>query len=395
MEGIISDVDTVRQRLTPAHIGLFSYVPKKPATSFDKAKTQYSKDKGTHCVAKQTIGRGDILIREQPFIRQLDRDHLKDHCSWCFAHFDLVYMDDLYFCRNEEDCNWFAQYCSPRCEQASWNAGHCIMCRFPELEWLDRNTLFALTGYIASLSHGQGSLFFLLYIEMTRTLTFIRLTDKIPGLVSNMELETESRINKLKQQFKMVAELFYLNDKAIEKLVEIYLQIKCNTFTVKAIEDLEDYGYVVSRDYTNLGKAVYLSASKLNHSCDPNALVSFGEVQNVCELKIQCIKGPVKEGQEVTISYGPLATKMKKEERRKLLKDNYYFDCQCSACDETNENSPDKIYKCQICKSGKLYRQQTACNECGQEPHWPFFLKVSRVYYSNEVMDVYFTIASC
>lgn len=210
-----------------------------------------------------------------------------------------------------------------------------------------------------------------------------------------MELETESRINKLKQQFKMVAELFYLNDKAIEKLVEIYLQIKCNTFTVKAIEDLEDYGYVVSRDYTNLGKAVYLSASKLNHSCDPNALVSFGEVQNVCELKIQCIKGPVKEGQEVTISYGPLATKMKKEERRKLLKDNYYFDCQCSACDETNENSPDKIYKCQICKSGKLYRQQTACNECGQEPHWPFFLKVSRVYYSNEVMDVYFTIASC
>lgn len=194
--------------------------------------------------------------------------------------------------------------------------------------------------------------------------------------MSNIELETSSRIAEIRKQFTMVADLFYLNEKDIESLVEIYLQVKCNTFTVKAIEDLDDYGLVVSRDYTKLGEAVYLSASKVNHSCAPNSLVSFGEGKNLCELKIQCTKGPIKDGQEVTISYGPLATKNSKEERRKILKDNYYFDCQCSACDEASENSPDKIYKCQICKNGRLYRQQSTCKECGQEPHWPFFLKV-------------------
>jgi hypothetical protein len=374
MEGRLENVDELHKRLTPGHIGLFTYVPTNtPTVAWSKAKTCLTKDKGTHCVAKQSIGRGDTLIREQPFIRQVNGEYVTDHCSWCFQHFDMAVADDMCFCRNE-DCLWMINYCSDKCEREGWNSGHGITCRFAEMEWLEGDIMFALKGYIRSLSYRHGM--------NTREVVGKEETkfdnlDKIPGLVSNIELESTSRIEEIKAKFKMVGELFYLNEKDIERLVEIYFQIKCNSFTVKAIEHLNDvdYGYVVSREFTSLGKAVYLSASKVNHSCDPNSLVSFGEEENICEINIRSTKN-VKEGQELTISYGPLATKLNKQERHKILKDNYYFDCQCSACDENSENSPDKIYKCQFCKNGRLYRQQTTCSQCGQEPHWPYFLKV-------------------
>lgn len=134
---------------------------------------------------------------------------------------------------------------------------------------------------------------------------------------------------------KTLASLFYLEDYAMDGIADILSQIKCNSFAIKQAASIAvDSSLVVSRESIHLGQAVYLSASRFNHSCDPNALALFGSDGNPCQLQVQMIKA-VNAGQEVTISYGPLATKHTKNDRKKKLKDDYYFDCQCISCQDT------------------------------------------------------------
>lgn len=116
-------------------------------------------------------------------------------------------------------------------------------------------------------------------------------------------------------------------------LVEILSQIKCNSFAVKQAASVAvDSSFVVSRESIHLGQAVYLSASRFNHSCDPTAIALFGT--DPCQIQVQMIK-PVNAGDEVNISYGPLATKHLKKERQQKLYDDYFFTCECVSCNDT------------------------------------------------------------
>lgn len=137
----------------------------------------------------------------------------------------------------------------------------------------------------------------------------------------------------LEKKIAKISSVFYLEDNAIFSLLQIFNQIKCNSFAIKQAASIPvDSSFVVSRESIHLGRAVYLSASKFNHSCDPSALVVFGDSDNPCQLQVQSTKGSVYSGQEITISYGPLATKHTTRERKAKLKSDYYFDCECDAC---------------------------------------------------------------
>jgi hypothetical protein len=73
----------------------------------------------------------------------------------------------------------------------------------------------------------------------------------------------------------------------------------------------------------------------------------------------------------VVIKTGNNIYKVFRREMRQLL--SFFF----------NSNSPDSIYKCQICKTGRLYRQQSKCSHCEQPPYWAHFLKVRLVVLSR------------
>jgi hypothetical protein len=143
-----------------------------------------------------------------------------------------------------------------------------------------------------------------------------------------------SQLQSYRQKFDNIASLFYLSNYTIDCLVTILLQIKCNAFAIKSATNRSvGSDLVVSRDFITAGRAIYQAASRLNHDCSPNALVSFGESdQHPCQIRVQCVNGPIASGQEVTISYGPLATAHSRDERKKKLIDGYFFECQCSAC---------------------------------------------------------------
>lgn len=74
----------------------------------------------------------------------------------------------------------------------------------------------------------------------------------------------------------------------------------------------------------NLGTGIYLSISKLDHSCAPNCVVVFDGIK----ADVRVIKGFASEAP--VISYASLLSI--RDDRQKFLKENYYFTCVCSRC---------------------------------------------------------------
>ncbi|KAI8365772.1 hypothetical protein BD560DRAFT_401665 [Blakeslea trispora] len=341
-------IDQLHERLTPAHIRSLTEKCPQHKGSQNKIKDQHTAERGQHYVATEKIQQGELLMTEEPFIRQLNKDHWKDHCYYCFGSLNSSVIN----CRNT-DCKWLVHYCSKVCEERSWFSIHYWLCDFPELQNQDCDVLFAFQGFIA----GQ--------------------TKTLPGLISNQELHGKNTLADYREKFNMLSNIFHLSSSIVDTLVTIFCQIRCNTFAVKQARNKQvGADLVVEREHIILGRAVYLMASKLNHDCDPNSIVSFGNGDiNLCQMQVRCSKKQIDPKQEITISYGPLASVHSQDERQKKLKQDYFFDCRCSSCEDKNQHNPDAIYKCQFCKTGKMYRQQFKCPECQQEAHWPYFIK--------------------
>ncbi|ESO08000.1 hypothetical protein HELRODRAFT_169718 [Helobdella robusta] len=78
---------------------------------------------------------------------------------------------------------------------------------------------------------------------------------------------------------------------------------------------------------TSIGLALYSNISMFNHSCFPDADFIFQTGKCI----VRCIK-PIEKGKSIRVDYGYLFYAVPKPERKKALKEQYYFDCQCKAC---------------------------------------------------------------
>ncbi|CAE7576461.1 SET5 [Symbiodinium natans] len=81
-------------------------------------------------------------------------------------------------------------------------------------------------------------------------------------------------------------------------------------------------------------QAIFVKASRLNHSCQPNAewqVDAVGEAKHAPTLSLRT-KQRVKKGEELTIDYIRELPDLKQSERRKLLQQDYGFLCTCTRC---------------------------------------------------------------
>ncbi|KAF1983591.1 SET domain-containing protein [Aulographum hederae CBS 113979] len=81
---------------------------------------------------------------------------------------------------------------------------------------------------------------------------------------------------------------------------------------------------------------LFPTASRLNHSCLPNAYWSFNTtddegMEGLMEVRATHV---IQAGEEILITYVP--TLSTKEERRELLWEGYGFECHCVACEGKN-----------------------------------------------------------
>jgi hypothetical protein len=91
-----------------------------------------------------------------------------------------------------------------------------------------------------------------------------------------------------------------------------------------------------------LGYAVYLIGSAINHSCQPNCIVRYSRlkpnstISSVADLlktrlEVISLRKMARE-EEVTISYGPIASRNDFKFRQRMLIDQYLFRCRCTVC---------------------------------------------------------------
>lgn len=87
----------------------------------------------------------------------------------------------------------------------------------------------------------------------------------------------------------------------------------------------------------NEGVALYTLQSAANHSCSPNAEVSF--THNNTKLSLVALKD-IKEDDEIFISYLDECTLHRsKKSRQNQLMENYLFICNCEKCLVENDES--------------------------------------------------------
>lgn len=117
-------------------------------------------------------------------------------------------------------------------------------------------------------------------------------------------------------------------------VLTILLQVCVNSFNI------------VNGEMQPVGTGVYLAPSIIDHSCAPNAVVTFDGF----ELKVQAIQDlPCLDWDAIRICYIDLMNC--NSDRMKELKERYYFDCDCPRCHSDNIDRYHYAAKCQDCGS--------------------------------------------
>jgi SET and MYND domain-containing protein len=127
-----------------------------------------------------------------------------------------------------------------------------------------------------------------------------------------------------------------------------------------------------------LGVGVYPRASMINHSCRPNAVQSFwlSSTERLPPMLQITMCRNAKVGEEVTISYCDVS--VPRYDRRKELKRNYNFCCECMLCQDLERDDALIGLRCSSHKcKGRVktsagshemayIKRQYFCDECGR-----------------------------
>uniref|UniRef100_A0A672K6K1 Protein-lysine N-methyltransferase SMYD4 n=1 Tax=Sinocyclocheilus grahami TaxID=75366 RepID=A0A672K6K1_SINGR len=176
------------------------------------------------------------------------------------------------------------------------------------------------------------------------------------------------------------------------------MQLRCNTQAVTAVMVKEESGMAVqSSSEIRIATAIFPVLSLLNHSCSPNTSISFTTgCQTDVLNQFGCSEGHIDHpktshsgvtvtvraskdlipGQEILHCYGPHCSRMEVKERQRLLLEQYYFHCNCQACQrdltEGSQNATEnaapglKCVKCEKPLQGK-YLYMCSGPSCGHQ----------------------------
>jgi hypothetical protein len=105
--------------------------------------------------------------------------------------------------------------------------------------------------------------------------------------------------------------------------------LRSNSFTVNATAEASTTSQAKLTELAHVGRgvAIYAGASRINHSCNPNAVAAF----DGCCISI-VLTCEVSAGEEICISYGPDAWRDPYQQRQRHLSSCYCFSCECDSC---------------------------------------------------------------
>ena len=301
--------------------------------------------------------RGEEVFRDaKPFIYYVLPDYRKIVCDWC-----------LKMCENEgilkacARCKW-VYYCDQTCQQEAWNSHHKSECKYlqkqnmpqPVKEHFDGNCHDIQLGHLKMLKT-------ILKLKNSGREDFFQLPNGKRRYFTDL-MSNAYELRKQKEQMNQ-SKAYYIQ----------YAVFK--TWIGDAMPSFTDYFEIMGKWQTNatsisamnfcspviIASGLYLGYSSFDHSCAPNASwINVGK-----EMVVRAIED-VENLSEIRISYfDTRAIGDKTHERRKYLRENYFFDCNCARCEDPNSDAKFASLKCKSCP-GWVHESTKICSSCHQ-----------------------------
>ncbi|CAM9199032.1 unnamed protein product [Chrysoparadoxa australica] len=284
-------------------------------------------DAGRHMVARKRLRAGDVLLTEEPVAWALN------------ASFSGI------LCRH---CMWLIEQCGCKkaeqqaCMKAGWLDLVPAECRAAAALWERSEDLSLLLDSINLEEHWELRDWDALYrMTCAAALTVALSMQSEGGVEGHVESSRKARA-----------------------LLRTLVIFSTNSFAISGPALSPGMGALEEILHSRFGVGLYPTAALFNHSCRPNALVSFYGTKIIVQA---CAE--VMPGEALVISYGPLASKNTLKHRQQSLRRSHCFACKCKACAQESSRSGAQGtgLKCRSCPcDGELLREGQAlvCQKC-------------------------------
>ena len=281
--------------------------------------------KGRGLFATEALTPGQKLLQEPAHAAVLWPSHHRSHCHFCFR--PLCHARTAILCRG---CK-LERYCSSACATAAWREGghshecgsqcHAIAPRTVVLcvrALISDNDGVELLSLHAHDSHSPQR------ASQLRFQSFVWFRSLQPALTARGH--TEATLNRLVRI--ALTNVFALSTGRREAEAVSSAPATAATSAPAAV--------VEPINAAAIGEAFFPRASLLNHSCEPNTAISFAG--RTLQLRAAVA---VATGSELLTSYGPEVGFGSAATRRAILRELYFFECHCEACEREGARGDD------------------------------------------------------
>ncbi|XP_012692310.1 N-lysine methyltransferase SMYD2-A [Clupea harengus] len=257
--------------------------------------TFLSPGKGRGLKALKHFKVGDLVFACPAYAYVLTVNERGAHCELCFTR-----QEGLSKCGKCKQ----AYYCNVDCQKGDWpmHKLECsAMCAYGE-NWCPSETVRLVARIIVKQKLQKDR------TQSERLLTLREFESHLDKLDNEKNEMNEADIAALHHFYSK-----YLDFPDKATLNELFAGVNNNGFT---IEDEE---------LSHLGSAVFPDVALMNHSCDPNVIVTYkGTTAEVRAVR------DISPGDEIFNSYIDLLYPT--EDRNERLIDSYFFECDCPEC---------------------------------------------------------------
>ncbi|KAJ6997806.1 histone-lysine N-methyltransferase ASHR1 isoform X1 [Populus alba x Populus x berolinensis] len=255
-------------------------------------------EKGRCLLTTKNFYPGEVILRQEPYVCVPNNSSTVSRCDGCFA------SESLKKC---SACQ-VVWYCGSTCQKSEWKL-HRLECN--ALSRLEKEKRKAVTPSIRLMVRLylrrklQNEMF--IPTSVTDSYNFVE------ALVSHLKDLDEKQRVLYAQMANLVHLILQWPEINLKEIAENFSKLACNAHTICDCE------------LRPLGTGLYPVVSIINHSCLPNAVLTFEGKSSV----VRAIDH-IPEGAEVSIAY--IDTAGSTMTRQKALKEQYFFTCTCPRC---------------------------------------------------------------
>uniref|UniRef100_A0A0K0E587 MYND-type domain-containing protein n=1 Tax=Strongyloides stercoralis TaxID=6248 RepID=A0A0K0E587_STRER len=276
-------------------------------------------------------------IEFYPFAYALYNDFLQKHCWYCLD--EKTKINTLSYCSG---CH-FGLFCNTECQRLGWK-DHIYECK--ALKKINGNEVpdieVRLLGRIVTRQK--------LIIKKKD----VKIADFYKDRTSNRNImEIWHHKNEIKNDNLAMSKFNLIYDKLVKFYDEANLLPKEDVFDLHCRDFINRHA-ISDKAYLNeIGKGLYLDLCAYDHSCRPNTIY----VCNGFVATLRPLNSSVNLLDKSSTFYSYIDLFACKQQRKKLLKDTWYFNCECDRCKDDSEHILTSMICPNCVNNPKIYKR--------------------------------------